>query len=263
MWRQLQQLGVILFQRNIGFDGDQRAVQGQNRQRRTQVLADLAGELFGIGDDRLQRAVFGQPFRGGFRSAFFDAFDVVDGVAHQCQKVDDLVGAYAEFFRHTFFIGHAAGHGVGQGDVRSDQLREILVTGGNHHVHAVLGRLHGIGADDIVGFHAGHADDRQTKRLHDGDHRLDLCAQIIGHGGAVGFVLGIQRIAEGRAGRIQHERDVLGIFLQAAFQHVDDAEQRTGRRAIAGGQRRQRMEGAVQIGRAVDEDEFGHDRNPS
>ena len=120
MRRQLQQLGVILFQRNIGFDGHQGAVQRQDRQRLTQVLADLAGEFFGIGDDRLQRAVFSQPLRGGFRSAFFDAFDVIDGIAHQCQKVDDLVGAHTEFLRHAFFIGHAAGHGIGQGDVRSD-----------------------------------------------------------------------------------------------------------------------------------------------
>ena len=61
-------------------------------------------------------------------------------------------------------------------------------------------------------------------------------------------------------GGVDHEGGVLGVFLQRRAQHVDDAEQRAGGRAVRRGQRRQRVEGAIQVGGTVDQDEAGHER---
>jgi hypothetical protein len=41
-----------------------------------------------------------------------------------------------------------------------DQLRQVLVAGRDHGVHAGLGRLHGQGADHVVGLDAFDHQDR-------------------------------------------------------------------------------------------------------
>src|SRR5690606_12331878 len=89
-------------------------------------------------------------------------------------------------------------------------------------------------------------------------HRLDLRAQVVGHRRARGLVLGIHVVAEGLAWRVEDEGDVFGLFLQVRAQHVGHAEQRPGRLAGGVAQRRQRVEGAVEVGGAVDQDQSCH-----
>ncbi|MNV49178.1 hypothetical protein D3C71_1411220 [compost metagenome] len=114
--------------------------------------------------------------------------------------------------------------------------------------------LQGQRADHIIGFHAGDAQDAQAQRFDDAAHRLDLRAQVVGHRRAVGLVVGIQVVTEGLAGRIDHEGDVLGALLQGGAQHVDHAEQRAGGFTVCVGQRRKRVERAIQVTGPVNQD---------
>ncbi|KAG1317119.1 hypothetical protein G6F62_013078 [Rhizopus arrhizus] len=219
------------------------------------VLADLALHGRRGRHHPVQVLVLGQPLGGGLRPALLHARHVVDGVTHQRQQVDDLVGTHAELVHHCRVRIHAAaGHGVDQLDARTHQLGEVLVAGGDGHLQVLRQALQGQRADHIVGFHAGDAQDADAQRLDDAAHRLDLAAQLVGHRRPVGLVLVVQVIAEGLAGRIDHERDVGRAFLQRRAQHVDHAEQRAGGFTLCIGQGRQRVERAVQVTGPVDQD---------
>ncbi len=242
-------------QRHIGADGDQLAVQRQALQRGAQVLADLALHARRGGHHPVQVLVLGQPLGGGLGTALLHARDVVHGVAHQRQQVDDLVGAHAELLHHRRVRVHpAAGHGVDQFDARADQLGEVLVAGGNGDRHALAVALQGQGADHIVGFHAGNAQDGQAQRLDDLAHGFDLGAQVVRHRRTVGLVVGIQIVTEGLAGGVDHEGHVLRALLQGGAQHVDHAEQRAGGFTGRVGQRRKRVERAIQVTGPVNQD---------
>src|SRR5690606_22350602 len=130
--------------------------------------------------------------------------------------------------------------------------------GGHGHLHARAGALQRQRADHVVGLHARHAQDRDAQRLHQFHHRLDLRTQVVGHRRARGLVLGVHVVAEGLARRVDDEGDVLGLLLQVRAQHVGHAEQRAGGLAGGVGQRRQRVEGAVEVGGAVDQDQSCH-----
>ena len=71
------------------------------------------------------------------------------------------------------------------------------------------------------------------------------------------LVLIEQIISERAARRIEHHCDALRrFFLDHLVQHVQHAKDRAGRFALRITERRQGVEGSIQIGRAVDQDEF-------
>ncbi|MNE38774.1 hypothetical protein D3C80_1326850 [compost metagenome] len=140
--------------------------------------------------------------------------------------------------------------------MRADQLGHVLVAGGDHHVAALGCALASEGADHVIGFDVVDAQQRKAQRPDAGVQRFDLHAQIVGHRRPVGLVLGEQRIAEGAALGVEHHREgAVGILLAQALEHVQHALHRTGGQALGGGQRRQGMEGAVEVRRAVDQHE--------
>ena len=66
-------------------------------------------------------------------------------------------------------------------------------------------------ADDVVGLEAGHLVDRDAQRL---DHLADLrelVAQVVGHARPGGLVLGVLLVAEGRAGEVERDGEVVGL----------------------------------------------------
>ncbi|MCW0415058.1 hypothetical protein NB689_000812 [Xanthomonas sacchari] len=208
-----------------------------------------------MGDHPVQRAVLGQPLGRGLGPALLHARHVVDGVTHQCQQVDDLVRPHPELLHHRRIRIHAAAaHGVDQLHAGAHQLGEILVAGGDGDVQAVAGALQGQRADHVVGLDPVLAQDGDAQRMHDLAHRLDLRAQLVGHRRAVGLVLRVQVVAEGLARRVDHEGHVLGALLEGGAQHVDHAEQRAGGLAGGIGQRRKRVERAIQVTGPVDQD---------
>ena len=164
---QLKQLPVILFpklqvfqakiQFHVGADGRQFTAQGQGLRCVPQVFTDLAFDIVGVFDDVVQVVVALKPFDRGLRSALVDAGDVVHLIAHQGQVIDNLLRSNAEFLHHAVPVHPGLGHGVNQRNVIADQLRHVLVAGGDHHIDAFAGCFVGEGADHVVGLNACHS----------------------------------------------------------------------------------------------------------
>ncbi len=138
-----------------------------------------------------------------------------------------------------------------------DQLGHVLVPGHDHHLVAHAARLLGQSADHIVRFDTLFAQQRQAQRLDHVQQRLDLRTHIVGHGRAVGLVTLEKIVAKSRSRRIENHGDMAaGLFADQLAQHVEHAVDRTRRPAVACGERRQRMEGPIQIRRAVNQDQL-------
>jgi hypothetical protein len=130
---------------------------------------------------------------------------------------------------------------------RGDEHAEIFFRGGARQR-----------TDHIVGLHALLTQDGQPHAAHRFEQWLDLRAQIVGHGRALCLVFGEQLVAERLAGSIEHHGDALGIVvLQELREHVQHAKHGTGRFAARIAERWQRVEGAVQVRRTIDQHEIG------
>ena len=145
-----------------------------------------------------------------------------------------------------------------------DQLRQVLVAGGDDHAVARRGGHARQRADRVVGLDAGHLEHRPAEQAHHLVDRLDLAHQVVGHRRARGLVLRIPVVAKGLALGVEHAGRVLGrIALAQPAHHAHHAVHRAGGKAVGRAQVGQRVVGAVQVARAVDQDErvIGHARH--
>ncbi|MNZ61040.1 hypothetical protein D3C78_791220 [compost metagenome] len=258
------QLVEAELQRHVGLDGGQLVGQVGHLA----VFLELGRQRLGaadrqrrhlreVGVDHVEAAA--QALQQAQRGLLADpghAGDVVDLVAHQRQVVDDEFRTDTEFLLHAIHVQRATGHGVDQRNVPVDQLRHVLVAGRDHHRAVGRGAAAGQGADHVVRFHPFHAQQRQAEGAHAGVQRLDLDAQVVRHRRAIGLVLGEQLIAEGRPLGIEdHREGAVGELLAQALEHVQHPLHRAGRHAGGGGQRRQGVERAIEVGRTVYQDE--------
>ena len=245
-------------QGHISLDGSELPGQRQLFQAGAQVLADLALDLIGVGHEFVQGAVLPQPFGRGLGSALGHSGNVVRGVAHEGQVIDDLLRPDAELLHHAIGIQVTVAHGVNEADMIVHQLGHVLVAGGHQGGHALLRRLAGQSADDVVRLNPLHHQQGQAHGLDDIVQTVDLGFQILRRRGAVGLVLVVQLIAKGLAGRIEHHRHVPGlVILDELAQHVHHPHDGPGGLAPGVGQGRQGVIGAEQVGRAVHQDEIG------
>ena len=259
-------------QRHVNLDGGQ--LIGQ--ERRIAVLFQLGWQGLGAPNGQRRHLVqvgvqvaeaaadAGQQAHGGLFAHTRHAGNVVDLVAHQGQEVDDVFRADAKFLVHASHVQHASGHGVDQGNVPVHQLCHVLVTGRDDHRAPLGGAVARKRTDDVVGFNTLDAQQRVAQRLHAGMQRLDLHTQVVRHAGAVGLVLGKHGIAESAAFCVEHHcKQTIGVLFAQALEHVQHTLHRTGRHALGRGQRRQRVEGAVQVGGTVHQDEgrLAHEQN--
>ena len=114
---------------------------GSQSTRRAQILADDAGNLAGVRDHVVERAVLREPFCRRLRSHLRHARHVVDGVAGERQEVQHLIGADAEFREHARLVQRLVAHRVDELDPGTHELREILVGGRDHAIDAGGRRL--------------------------------------------------------------------------------------------------------------------------
>ena len=204
------------------------------------MFGQLLGQLLGaanrqlghfveVGVDHIQPAAeAGQQTQRGFLADAGHARNVIDLVAHQRQVIDDQLRANTKFFFYPFNIHHGVGHGVDQGDVRINQLGHILIAGRDHHGTAMGGTFARQGANHVVRLYAFNTEQRQAQGLDAGVQWLDLYAQIIGHGRAMGFVLLEHGVAEGRSlGIKNHPYGAIRILFAQALEHVEHALDRT------------------------------------
>ncbi len=189
-----------------------------------------------MGDQVFQGLVLLQPFCRRFRADFRYAGNIVDGVAYQGQVVDNLFRLDPEFVDNALNIHARVGHGVFKDYMFCDQLRHILVAGGNNHVIALLLGVLRQGSQHIVGFHAGLDNQRQTHRTNQVVQRGNLHPQIIRHGRSMGFVLIVKLIAKGFTRCIEDHGDVVAVIVGDQFaQHIADAVNCVGGFAVCVG----------------------------
>ncbi len=94
--------------------------------------------------------------------------------------------------------------------------------------------------------------------------QVDLHAQIVRHARPVGFVVVVKRITERPALGVEHHGErAVRVLASQAFEHVEHALDGTGRQSFGGGQWWQCVEGAVEVGGTVYQDEWrlGHEQN--
>ncbi len=232
------------------------AALGQPVQRLAQVLADGALDLAGAGDQLLERAVLLQQLDRRLGADLVHAGHVVHRVAHQRLVVHHQPRRHAELGLHAGQVAHLVVHGVDHRDVLVHQLAQVLVAGGDHGADAALAGQAGQRADHVVGLDAGHVQHLPAEQAHHLVDGRDLRAQVVRHRRAVGLVLGVQVVAEGLAGRVEHAGGVVGAHVLAQLlHHVDHPADGAGGRArgIAGhrAQVGHGVVGAVQVAGAV------------
>ncbi len=127
------------------------------------------GDPFQVAIDGLQPAPHAlQQANGGFFSYAGHARNVVHLVTHQREEVDDQRGRQPKFLLDASLIQGLFLHGIDQRDMAVHQLGHVLVAGGDHRVAPGLGGVMRQRADDIVGFDAFDAQQRQPQRFHAG-----------------------------------------------------------------------------------------------
>ena len=238
--------------------------------------ADLVGEVdqrlaallllhfVGAFEDGIERAERVDEFGGGLGADAGRAGNVVGAVADQRLRVDHLVGRDAELLHHRFGTERFVLHRIVELDhVIDDELHQVFVGRDDLHRRAVGGGLARIGGDEIVGLEAAHLDARQIERARGVADQRKLRDEIFRRRRAVGFVFGIEFVAERELALVEDDGEVRRRFaplhlVQELPQHVAKAGDGAGAQAIARArQRRQRVVGAKNVARAVDQEEPG------
>ncbi len=136
---------------------------------------------------------------------------VVDGVAPEAEEVDDLRGlCHVESLAYIGWtqdgVGCFAASVAVHCDARGYELGEVFV--GGHHEHLVeaceFGGM-GEGAYDVVGLESLTGELRDAEGVDDAAYPREVGLNVLGHGVAVGLVLGVYLVTE--CGRREVEGD--------------------------------------------------------
>ena len=150
------------------------------------------------------------------------AWDVIRAVARESEPVHHFARRYSQDFLYFGLIAQClhligASRRLEHANPVVDKLKKVLVTGHDHHVHALRGALLGQRANDVICFEALLFDNRNSERPAEAAHVRKLHGKILGEGRSVGFVSFKQLVAEGRGRQIEHHGD---MFRPVVFQNL-------------------------------------------
>ncbi len=232
--------------------------------------------LGGVGEQRIEVAIFADERRGGLDADAGHAGDVVGGIADQRLDVDDLLRRHAEIVDDALAVdaalGPVAGAALGAGfeivelHLVGDELHHVLVGGDDEHVGAGFLRLPGVGGDDVVGLVAGLLDRLQPEGLHRLAHQGKLRLEIVGHLAAGALVVGVDLLAEGLLRLVEDDGqmgrpDADGALADELVELGAEQAERAGGQAVGAvivlGVLVDRLEiGAEDEGRAIDQEDM-------
>ena len=159
-----------------------------SRSRRLHGLHRRRGE-----QHALEVAELTDQLRGRLRPDPRNAGDVVDRVAHQRLRLDELFGGNAEFLHHLGWSDRLLLDRIEHAHAGPDELHQILV-GGDDGGAPPLRDGAGIRGDEVVRFPVGQLDGRHTEGTgglaHQGELRNEFGRRI----GTLGLVLVVKAI---------------------------------------------------------------------
>ena len=222
---------------HVGLDGGQELGEGDLFLVGFHFVSQSALQVLGVRQEVLDVAELGDEFLRGFLAHAGAAGDVVRGVSHQAQHVDDLPGVadveLGLYFLDAHCLETARMFGAVHPHRAPHQLAVVLVR--CHHVRgdASPSGLGGQGADDVVGLVAGHFQDGDAVGaydvLDDGHGEADGLRRLL----ALGLVLFVGLVAEGGSGRVEGHAYMGGLLLlQHFFERVDKAQHGRGVEAL-------------------------------
>ena len=217
------------------------------------------GDLGGAGEQRVEIAIFVDEQRRGLHPDAGHAGHIVGGVADQRLHLDDLRGRHAEALHHLVLADHLVLHGVVHAHAWAHELHQVLVGGDDGHVGAGFLRLARIGGDEVVGLVALLLEAGDVEGSHRVADQRELRDEVLRHVRAMRLVIGIELVAERVLGKVEDHREMgrrakLAGLAQQLPQHGAEAVHGADREPVRGaGERRQRVIGAEDVARAVDQ----------
>ena len=159
---------------------------------RRQQFALFSAEARSIGQQRIERPVCRNQLARALLADPGNAFDVVDGVAHQREDVHHLFRGHAELGFDPFgVIPRALVARVEHADVRGIvyQLKEVLVARHDGDRPAIRHGTHGKRADDVICLETRECQHLHAERFARLVHVPDLFGEVRWHRRAVGLVV--------------------------------------------------------------------------
>ena len=120
-----------------------------------------------MADQAIKVAVLANQLGCRLRPDLWYAGYIVSGITNQCQVIDEFIGLYAEASLHSLDVGNPVIHRIDQRYTFIHQLRHVLVTGRNQHIHRLLHRLRRERTNDIIGFDTVNDQQRQAHGFDD------------------------------------------------------------------------------------------------
>ena len=179
-----------------------------------QVLADFVHSDFGRpAQDFIELVELLEQADGGLRPDLRHARHIVNGVTDERLVIDHLIGPNAPVGHQTVSVVVGVFADVVELHQWADELPRVFVIGDDERVDAAL--LSGVRErrEDVVGLPTFLLKDRNPEGFDDSFDHCDLRPQLVGHLGAVGFVVGVDVLTNAATGRV-HRTDQIGRMLR-------------------------------------------------
>ena len=228
-------------ERNVRVEADQIAAQqGLIAKLHQVLLAFRSRHVAGMVENRFQRAVLFQQLPGELRPDQRHARHVVDRIAHQGLKIDDLLRRDSPFRPQRIRVENLVLADVEDLHPIGDQLPAVLVAGDQEALAAEFVGQAGDGGQDVVGLVRLAV---QRGNAQGGNHAADgrnLRHQVLVHLRPLNLVLIVHRVAERLARQIEGTEQIVGLLLfQQVEQIAGEAEHGPHRLALRAGHLRQ------------------------
>ena len=218
-------------------------------------VAQLALDGVAVAEDVFEVVPLGDELHGCLLTHPGNARNIVGRVAHQGLDLDHPGGLDAELGPHLFDADELVFHGVEHGHPLGHQLHQVLVAGHQDDLGPVAVPAAGQGGQNVVGLIAGQLNGRNAVGCNDLFDTRDLLPQRVRHGLPVGLVVAVALVAKGLARRVKNDRQMARLIgVLDPLEHVHKAEDGVGRKAAGVTQLAHGVEGAVDVGLAVDQE---------
>ncbi len=229
-----------------------------------EILAQLGGKLVEILEDSVDAAISGDEPGGGLFADTWNAFHVVDGIAHEGLNIDSLFGGIAELIDHALAIHEGVGLHVVNLRESVDELAQVFVFRDDVNIDIFVRHLADKGGDEVVGFKSGLGKNGDAGIADDLQDALFLREKVIRGRLTVGLIVRGDFLAEdGFIAAVDDHGQVIGFaILDEVNEPLGKDESGLGGLAgWAGKIAKGREIGPVNLGVAIDDIEtfaFGH-----